>query len=265
MSAFTFGVSVDALVSPLGTVFVESKEDEELRSFMRNCREHPHTWKDFATLSLLSQVMPAYEAHGVLGMYPMHLLGTEQWSLLVPKRLAGGRLLDVGAGQGFVTQYARPLFSEIVATETAKSMAVRLRSRGFETCTEDITDKPDLFLRKSFDVISILNVLDRCERPKRLLQNAINFLKDDGVLILSDPLPLSQHVRSSLKRPAEYLGADAGTWEQCLSSFYTDVVEPAGLVATLVTRTPYLCKNTKHEPFVVLDDFVMVCSKAQKE
>lgn len=206
--------------------------------------------------------MPAYEVHGVLGMYPMHLLGSEQWKRLVPERLWGGRLLDVGAGQGFVTQYARPLFTEIVTTETAKSMAVRLRARGFETCTEDITTQPDLFLQKSFDVVSILNVLDRCDKPKTLLQHATNFLKDDGVLIISDPLPLSQHIRSSSRKPAERLGADAGTWEECLSSLYTDVVEPAGLVATFVTRMPYLYKNTKREPFIALDDFVMVCRKA---
>lgn len=246
---------------PLGAVFIELHEDTELEGFISDCREHPHTWKKLIALSLLSQVVPAYEAHGILGMYPMHLLGSEQWKLLVPERLRNGRLLDIGAGQGFVTEFARPLFSDVVATETAKSMAVRLRARGFEACTEDITSKPDLFLHKSFDVVSILNVLDRCDKPKTLLRNAINFLKDDGVLILSDPLPLNQHIRSSSRRPAEKLGADAGTWEHCLNDFHTNTVLPAGLTPTLVSRLPYIYKNTKMEPFVALDDFVMVCKK----
>ncbi len=261
MSDFQYEVSRESLEPALASVFVELHEDRELTDFIQYCMEHPHTLMELTLLPLLCVFMTAYEAHGVLGMYPMHLLGSAQWEMLVPQRLRGGRLLDVGAGQGFVTEYARPLFKEIVATETAKSMAVRLRARGFETCTEDITYCPELFLKKSFDVVSILNVLDRCDKPRTLLQNARSFLKDDGVLIISDPLPLSQHVRSSSKRPIENLGADTGTWEHCLNDFYINTVLPAGLTPILVSRLPYVYRNIKHEPCVVLDDFVMVCAK----
>lgn len=149
-------------------------------------------------------------------------------------------------------------------TETASSMVKRLITREFSAHAVDISKDSTYFPPNSFDVLSILNVLDRCERPKTLLRNAISFLKDDGALILSDSLPLNQQIRSRAGSLEERINAGSGTWEKCLSSFYNEVIEPAGLVPIHVSRLPYTYKSSRAQPYVVLDDFVMVCTKSTK-
>lgn len=264
MSDFVYQIDTALLPPELRKVCYQFAPDTELETFVKDCREHPHSGLDFLALSVLSSVLPAYEAHGVLGMYPMHLLSSLQWEALVPLRLRGGRLLDIGAGQGFVTEHAKNLFEEIVVTETAPSMVRRLRARGFDAHAADITEDPSFFPARSFSVVSILNVLDRCERPQTLLRNAQTLLANDGVLIISDPIPFAQQVRSHRGKVEEKIEIGQGTWEECLGSFYKEVIEPAGLVPIYVSRLPYIYKSSRAQPYVVLDDFVMVCTKSTK-
>lgn len=256
-----YDVARDQLHPVLQNVLIPFEEDEPLSEFLMDCRARPHTWLDMALLFGLSQITDAYNAHGILGLYPMHLLSTDQWQALVPKRLHGGRLLDIGAGQGFVTQYARPLFSTIAAVEVAPSLVRRLAARGFEAHQADITEQPDLFPPESFEVVSLLNVLDRCERPHTLLRHALQFLKPGGVLITADPLPLEQRVRGDVRAPKERLGAHAGTWEECLSDFYTNTLVPNSLTPIAVSRLPYVYKSVDGAGFEALDDFVIACRK----
>lgn len=256
-----YDVDTRELPQALREVFTQFEQDEALTAFLADCNAHPHTWFDMALLFGLSQITETYNAHGILGLYPMHLLSTPQWEALVPIELYGGRLLDIGAGQGFVTEYARPLFSEITAIETASSMVRRLHARGFRARQADITTEPNLFPHESFDVVSILNVLDRCEHPLTLLTHALQFLKPGGVLILSDPLPLEQRVRGNIHAPKEQLGASTGTWEKCLSELYTNVVVPHNLTPLCVSRLPYVYKSVDGVGFEVLDDFVIACRK----
>ncbi len=256
-----YSIGKEQLPKALRSVVVPFEQDEALTSFLADCQERPHTALDMTRLFCLSLCTDPYNAHAVLGLYPMHLLSAQQWETLVPKHLHGGRLLDIGAGQGFVTEHARALFSEIVAVETAPAMVRRLKARGFSAHCADITVQSDLLPRESFDVVSVLNVLDRCVRPRTLLNHACQFLSPGGVLIISDPLPLEQRVRGNTRVPKEQLGAHSGTWEECLSEFYTNVLVPESLTPVAVTRTPYVYKSTGKPGFEALDDFVIVCKK----
>lgn len=261
MIPFEYAVHPELLPEELQGVLSISKPDRALEAFIRDCEEHPHTPLQMAILSLIEQFVPSYEAHGMLGMYPMHILGPQQWEQMVPTHLRGGSLLDVGAGQGFVTEHARSLFSSITATETARSMVRRLWDRGFAAHPLDITDSPAAFPKESYDVVSVLNVLDRCERPLTLLSNALSFLRHGGLLIISDPLPISQRVRGAHHVVKESIGGNCTIWEESLANLYHNTIVPLGLTPTLVTRLPYIYKSSGREPYVILDDFVLVCKK----
>lgn len=97
----------------------------------------------------------------------MHIFSTEQIEHLLRKSLyhlnASGKLLDIGAGDGNVTKELAPLFSSVCTTEMSSHMIGRLQQRGFDA---RLTTDPDVFASDApFDVVSCLNVLDRCSRP----------------------------------------------------------------------------------------------------
>ncbi len=237
--------------------------DQELEDFVASCERRPLSRMEELLSTLLYRFLPPYEVHGLLAMYPMHLMSEAQWKRVVPELLRGGSLLDVGAGQGFVTERARGLFPDIVTAETSRSMVRRLRSKGFRAAHVDLSSGVSSFEPKSFDVISILNVLDRCARPRTLLSNAIDLLKDDGVVIVSDPLPIRQRVLEHGARPEERIATiEDASWERNLVDFYETAIRPAGLVPVLVTRLPYLSQEAPPEKLFVLDAFLMVCRKA---
>ncbi len=264
MSPFLYAVDTDALGEPLSHAWETWQTDDELAVFIKDCTHNPHTSMQHILLPILSFFVPDYEAHGMLGMYPMHLLSKAQWERIIPPEHRGGRLLDIGAGQGFVTLRAKDLFTEIVATETAPSMVERLQAKGIQAHGVDIAWHPEVFEAESFDVVSVLNVLDRCEQPLTLLDTALSYLKPGGLLILSDPLPFSQQVRDPRKQVREFLPTESKSFEAAFRVFYEEVIVPRGVELVLATRLPYVYKNTRANPYVALDDFLMVCRKPER-
>lgn len=261
---FPYGIRRDLLPAELRDAVIPFREDAELREFVRSCRESPHSLEEIARERELASRVPAFEAHGRLGMFPMHLLSRAQWGALVPLRLRGGALLDIGAGQGFVTEKARRLFSRIVATEVAPSLVERLRERGFEAYEADLATEEAPFPDEGFEVVSVLNVIDRCDRPYDLIARAAEHLRPGGLLILADPLPFSQQVRGIglPGTPAQALPrAEGGSWEEHLSRFIEDALLPLGLRIRRVSRLPYLSKNSAERPIVAHDDFLVVCER----
>ena len=261
MGMFQYTVDKTLLPGQLAAVFVESYEDKETLEFLDDCRRNPHTRPQLLLARLLSLALPDYEVHGLLGLYPMHLLSAAQWL-----QLAGGpkqKLLDIGAGQGFVTFKAKNTFKEISVTETSQSMLKILQKHGFIIYKKNLS-LPLPEAEEKFDVISILNVLDRCDFPLTMLDNAVSLLKPDGLLIIATPLPLKPYVRDvggkRDQRQALPTMADPG-WERQLNFFSEKILRPARLEITRFTRLPYIWKNGQPECFSYLDDAVMVCKK----
>ena len=77
---------------------------------------------------------------------------------------------------------------------------------GFFRCyqAESPNDHPELSQR-SFDCISCLNVLDRCDKPVSLLKGFSTLLKPNGVLLLAVVLPFESFVEdgSGQRKPTE--------------------------------------------------------------
>lgn len=260
---FNYSLRKEFLPKELQEVLVYLGPDEELDEFIERAKNNPYSVVQLFLYRFFSPFIPLYDIDAILKIYPLYILGKSMWRRIVPKELQGGKLLDVGAGQGLVTLNAKPIFGEITTTDTSRFVARRLRARGFKCIRKDIAKNPNLFNKKEFDVVSLLNVLDRSEYPITLLKNSISFLKDDGYMIISIPIPIRPMVFSlSVDVPSEILVKNQnGNFEECVADFYENVLKPNGLTVTLLARLPYICQGDDVGKINALDNFLVVCKK----
>jgi SAM-dependent methyltransferase len=246
-------------LAELADRFVPLAADAETQRWLA---EHaaPHGFVRSIGVQLLARVMSSYDAHGLTASYPMHLLSTAQWRSLVGE---GRHLLDVGAGAGYVTHYARPLFERITCTETSKQLARRLRARRFEVVEADIGEGLQTG-GGPYDVISCLNVLDRTPYPRRLLRQIAELSTASTRLLIAMPLPVAAHVhvRGATISPAERLPDDAQTWEAAALTLSRDVFVPAGFSIARLARAPYLSRGDRHAAMYKLDDAIWVLARS---
>ncbi|KAL6055853.1 Methyltransferase-like protein 9 [Balamuthia mandrillaris] len=206
----------------------------------------------------------------------------------------------------------------IVCTEVSKGMANRLRDSGF-ACVEcsdlspsvirtafsllnNHSTSPPLGLDNAttetehatpcdsptqtgydgpfFDVVSCLNVLDRCDKPKTLLRQMKDALRPgSGRLLLAIVLPFHPFVEDgpswSQKQPSEQLLPSnlcnlrcCFDWEATVEGLVKDVFAPMGLKLEKWARVPYLCcgmDGKRGLPYLSLDDVIFVLSRGEEE
>jgi SAM-dependent methyltransferase len=264
LSALRAGLQCHADLAVLGPElagrFVPLLPDAELDAWFRSVGARPHgrfkTW----LIGWLDPFLSSYDVHGVLGAYPMHMLGARAWGEL----LADGQtdsLLDVGAGAGYVTEGARAHVKHIACTETSRALRRRLQQRGFEVLDLDLSSTT---LGRSFDVVSCFNVIDRTARPLSLLRSLVKLLKPAGRLLLSVPLPLQPHVhvRGGTIAPSERLPSYERSWEGAARDLSHKLLVPAGLSVQRLARVPYLSGGDAYHGCYALDAAVWVCRKA---
>jgi SAM-dependent methyltransferase len=120
----------------------------------------------------------------------------------------------------------------------------------------------------SYDLISCLNLLDRCEKPETILTQIKAKLKPDGRIILALVLPFSQYVETNTvagndtHKPVESLNITGNTFEEQLLSLNKNLLTVHGLEVMKWTRLPYLCEGDLDLSFYWLHDVVMVLRKA---
>lgn len=209
--------------------------DPAIEAFVASAR--PHGAIRSALHARLRRLVTDFDADGLLGTHPMALLGEASWEALLGR---GGRLLDVGAGSGDVTVHARALFEEIVTTETSRAMCHRLRRRGLRCHRVDLSREALPTGEGPFDAVALLNVLDRCDRPRSLLGAARRALGPGGRLLLSVPLPARPHVdRGGVTVDQdEPMSGHGETWEEALVDLCEGTL--AGLEIERIARAPYL-------------------------
>lgn len=208
---------------------------------------------------VLGSVLSDYDANGLLGAYPMRLLSTDEWRLLLGDA-ARGRLLDVGAGQGWITEALAPLFDEVVTTETSRAMAWRLARRGWATHRVDLALAP-LPDRGPFDVVACLHVLDRCARPLTLIERLRASVREDGRVVVAITLPYAPHVHVGPRTvdPDELLPCVGDSWARDLAALVEGALVPRGLEVERFTRAPYLSAGDTGQARYVLDSAILVC------
>jgi SAM-dependent methyltransferase len=204
-----------------------------------------------------------FDANALTGMYQMLLLPEAAWRSLLGDN-ASGRLLDVGAGSGDVTAALSPCFAAVEATEVSSGMARKLAKRGVRCHRVDLTEAP--LDAEPFDAVSLLNVLDRCRRPQRLLRHCLQALKPGGTFIVALALPYRPFYFDGplTPDPLERLQCDpgpGGTWEDGARRFLERDLLPLDLKLECFARAPYLSAGDSDRPLYELDDVVAVLSK----
>jgi len=204
-----------------------------------------------------------FDANALTGMYRMHLLTRSAWRRLLADR-GGGRLLDVGAGSGDVTLALADGFESVEATEVSRGMARKLVRRGIRCHAVDLTETP--LADASFDCVSLLNVLDRCRRPQRLLQHCLQALRPGGSLVVALALPYRPFYFEgpATPDPLERLQCDAGpqgAWEDGARRFIERDLLPLNVTLECFARAPYLSAGDSARTLYELDDVVVVLSK----
>jgi SAM-dependent methyltransferase len=204
-----------------------------------------------------------FDANALTGMYRMQLLPRGAWHELLGGR-PGGRLLDVGAGSGDVTAILAESFDEVEVTEVSRGMRKRLERRGFRCHSLDLTESE--LTAEPFETVSLLNVLDRCQRPQTLLRRALAALAPGGRLLVALALPYRPFYFAgpSTPEPLERLQCDtgeSGTWEDGARRFIERDLLPLGLTLECFARAPYLSAGDTARELYELDDVVVVLSK----
>ncbi|XP_051878483.1 methyltransferase-like protein 9 [Pristis pectinata] len=253
----------ESLPQHLQPLFIQSHLDAETQAFLRQCSEKSswlgvQIYYSFVT-SVFGLFMSKTSINGLLGRGSMFVFSEAQLLRLlrVGPDWRTSRLLDLGAGDGEVTKIISSHVEEVYVTEVSPTMKWQLRKKRYRLLEIDEWQTTGF----QYDVISCLNLLDRCDRPLTLLRDIRSALEPrKGRLLLAVVLPFQPYVENGGKweRPSEQLDVSGDTWEQQVTSFSRDVFARAGFAVESFSRLPYLCEGDLYNEHYVLDDAVFV-------
>lgn len=255
--------SPDMLGESVRPLFVQSHLDVGTKAFLKQSVEKSswlftQLYHSFVS-TVLGPLVSRTSINGFLGRGSMFVFSRDQFQeiLRVGPEWRAERLLDLGAGDGCVTEVMGAHFREVYATEVSAPMKWHLQRRNYKLL--GIEEWPQTGFQ--FDVISCLNLLDRCDDPLHLLLDIRRSLvPKTGRLILAAVLPFQPYVEvgGRWERPKEHLRVKGKTWEEQVTNLSNEVFQRVGLEVEAVTRLPYLCEGDMYNDYYVLDDAVFV-------
>ncbi|CAH0761079.1 unnamed protein product [Diatraea saccharalis] len=195
-----YRVDKSRLDPDLKSKFVQLNADEETKEFLSSSIEKS-TWVWTQLWYLLAKAVLKHfwsvtDINGWLGRGSMFVLSEEQArTLLRPARSTNegtGAIVDIGAGDGEVSRRLAGLYADRYATEISASMRKALGSKGYS-----LLDTDDWWREKQFDCVCMMNLLDRCSKPKTMLKQAKTAIAPGGVLLLALVLPYKPYVEGN--------------------------------------------------------------------
>jgi len=254
--------------------FVQLGLDDETQAFLDGCLEKAdwtftQIWHTIAK-SFLGLFMTQTSINGVLSRGRMFVFSHAQAQVLLhglsgsPQYglWAGDRMLDLGAGDGHVTQVLAAGAQHVDATEASYIMRRRLQEKGYRIL--DTWNWMDEVSDVQYDLISCLNLLDRCDTPLTLLKNIHSRLADHGILLVALVLPFGPYVEtgSADNLPSEEIGVNGTTFEEQVNSFAKEIFPRLGFTVRRWTKLPYFCEGDLDQAFYWLSDVVFVLEKS---
>jgi SAM-dependent methyltransferase len=103
---------------------------------------------------------------------------------LVDDGMAGGDLLEIGCGQGFFLDAARPAFTSCTGTEYSRTAAANARARGLNVVVGGIDQLPP---DTRYDCIFSGHVIEHVYEPRPFVGQLVARLRPNGVLVLGTP------------------------------------------------------------------------------
>eukprot|EP01147_Barroeca_monosierra_P004583 gene4584-6774_t len=263
--SYDFNVDVQQLHSATQYCFILLDVDDDLMKFVTECYERYNCWKAFLVDLFSFYVMRAFMSptttNALCYRGRMHVLSLHQLRTLLrlpDHREHLGRLLDIGAGDGRVTYQISPFFRSVDVTETNRAMLWRLKQYPSWACHDCTSWQKTPY---KFDVVTCLNVLDRCEKPWTLLKDIRQKIVSGGFLVIAVVFPFSPYIDDhgrAGRRPVEHLDIRRSTPERSINAFYKNVAERLGMSIVSIARVPYMCEGDMYRPFYVLDDYIFV-------
>ncbi|XP_069359212.1 protein-L-histidine N-pros-methyltransferase isoform X2 [Maniola hyperantus] len=257
-----YRVDKSRLSPELQQKFVQLEPDGETKKFLASSIDKS-SWVWTQIWYLLAKAVLKYfwtitDINGWLGRGSMFVLSAEQAHKLLRAAKGGpnntGSLVDIGAGDGEVSRRFAHLYTNKYATEISGCMRKALSSKGFT-----LLDTEDWWREQRFDCVCMLNLLDRCARPRSMLQQARAAIAPDGVLLLALVLPYKPYVEvTSDHKPEERLPIQGVTFEEQAASFVQVMRDELGFELAAWSRAPYLCEGDFAQAYYWLDDSVYV-------
>ena len=250
-----YGVDTARLPEELRRAFVELDADRTTRDWIDDALTRRRPYARMALRGAAMAFVNLYDANGWLSICQDRLLGADQWRRLLGQ--GASRLLDIGAGDGTITQALATLFTEVVTTELSAARARRLRRRGYACHRCDLAFET---IDGGFDVVALQNVIDRTTHPLRLLDGAAALLAEGGRVIVAGPVPIEPAVFEgpAIREPSELLPSGSADFETAVAALWAQVFEPRGYRVAALTRAPYLCNGSVRSRIEVLDDAIFV-------
>uniref|UniRef100_A0A3B3YLZ9 Methyltransferase like 9 n=1 Tax=Poecilia mexicana TaxID=48701 RepID=A0A3B3YLZ9_9TELE len=268
MLSFWYRCCPDLLGESVRPLFVQSHMDTDTKAFLKHSQEKSG-WL-FTQLyhslvsTVLSPMVSRTSINGFLGRGSMFVFSADQFQQLlrIGPDWEANRLLDLGAGDGGVTEVMGVHFKQVYATEVSPPMKWHLQRRNYTLLGIDEWQHTGF----QYDVISCLNLLDRCDDPLHLLRDIRSSLvPKTGRLVLAAVLPFQPYIEVGGKweRPKEHLKIAGKTWEEQVTNLCSEVFKRAGFELEAVTRLPYLCEGDMYNDYYVLDDAVFVLKASE--
>ena len=266
-----YDVNLVLLSQPLIQSFVLLHADDETLAFLNRAKNPSAIRGAFA--NCLRAFLSRTTANGLAGRGGMFVLSSSQArDFLSPFLQNFDTMLDIGAGDGGVTQNISKLFRKTYATEDSTPMRWRLWMRGYSVLDAGSVATAAAAAGSaggptSYDLVCCLNVLDRADKPLSLLRSMRDMMRPgSSYALLAVVLPWCPFVEDGAKQkpPSEPLPMDGGlcckgaTFEASLQRLVDNVLVPCGFEIVKWARVPYLCEGSPIQEYYKLDDAILL-------
>lgn len=103
---------------------------------------------------------------------------------VIKKHAKGKKLLDIGAGSGILVEQALKKGFDAVGVEPSRWLWQKAQELNLPVVLGIF---PHEELKKSFDVITLIDVIEHVTNPVGLLKDAANALSPDGIVVVATP------------------------------------------------------------------------------